>query len=177
MEQFEDRKSKAREMLLDFLDQFTPPRGVDEDAQATRLNSIADAFARKMPVQGDYEEKVQGVFQSILDTYSSNTWPAQAVFVECMPKWENLGKSAPQSYRPDDKIEHYREKISRSDPLPETVIWGPMAYRAGLEALRPYREASIAAWQKAYRDDAEMKMTSRYGHVVQDFMNKSGFVS
>lgn len=173
-QEFHERKAKASEMLFDFLRDFTPPRGVDEDAQATRVSNIADAFARRMPTHGDFEEKVQHVFQSIRDTYLSNTWPAQAVFVELMPKWENLGRSAPQTWRPDDKVEHYQKLIDQGAALPETVIWGRYASLIGLARLRPYRKASVASWQKAYQDDAEVKMSARYGYAVHEFMSAEG---
>lgn len=164
---FEERKSAAQDLVLGFLSGYTAPRGLDENQLSQRVTNIADAFARRMPTGGNYEEKVEAVLSRVRDTHESNTWPVQAVFVSQMPSRE-VSKSAPATYRPED-ADHIPKLMQENLPVPERMIWRDVQVSA--EILDGYRQASVKSWSDAYRGDARDLMVQRYGAVVDRYFH------
>lgn len=173
---FEQRKSEARSMLVDFFAGFSAPRGLDEDQQAARISGIADAFARRMPIEGDYREKVESVFAKVRDTHLSNSWPPQAVFVMAMPKSETMGRKAQETFVPDT-MKALGRKVEFGDGIPDRFIWGP-GYSALLDSgfvsidqLEKYRIASIRSFKETYRHLGYEEMFKRFGHEVTPYFD------
>lgn len=166
---FQTRKSLAREAVTLYLDQFTAPRGLDDQQQANRIASIADAFARKMPVKGDYIEAIKAVLVKVSDTHLSNTWPPQAAFVMAMPLGETMGRPAAESYRVGNRADHYGELMRDGETVPEPVIWGPLASQLPKHELDRYRNASVMTWAETYGGAAGKMMANRYGSSVKAY--------
>lgn len=165
---FLGRKSHARAKLTDFLDFYVPPRGLDDRQLAARIDSIADAFARKMPTDGDFAEAVRGVFTRVSDTHEGHTWPSQAAFVLAMPKGGAM-RAAAETYRPESDADHYAGAMSRGEGVPEAVLWGTLAGRLPVAELDRYRSASVLTWIDTYGQDAPVMMRSRFGTVVDAY--------
>jgi hypothetical protein len=165
---FTDRKDEAEGLVLEFLSDYTAPRGMDEGQLSKRVSNIADAFARRMPIGGDYVEKIHGVLARIRDTHESNTWPTQAVFVAAMPSGE-IRKGAPASYKSDDE-DRVPKLMAQGYGVPERDIWRNQ--HCDPEVLDRYRRASVDNWRDVYRSEAETLMADKYGPVVcQYFMD------
>lgn len=170
---YDERKAEARELVIRFLNSgLTPPRGVCEAGQAELINNIADAFARKMPLKGDYREACHNVFTRVRDTHMSSTWPTQAVFVLAMPSADAMHGKAAESFRVTDYAEHYSEQMRLGEYVPEGVIWGSMAARLPRRELERYRNASVMGWVEAYRMAAPDLMEAKYGPVVREYFRQ-----
>lgn len=163
---FDERKSTAREMVMEFLDSLSPPRGVDPQGLSEMINNIADAFARKMPVAGDFRENAGKVFTKLRDTHMSNSWPPQAAFVLAMPASDAMGRKAAESFSVESYPDHYSEMMRNRQPVPESALWGSIASKLPRRELERYRGASVMSWIELYRDDAESLMKARYGTEV-----------
>lgn len=172
---FDERKMQAKRQLLDFLGSYIPPRGLDNDAQANRINQIADAFARRMPTKGDFSEMVERVFNNIRDTHMSNTWPAQGAFVLAMPQSEVMGRSAPESYT-GNFLEMSAERMNNSQPVTESVVWGGIGEKlvrdghVASEVLNRYRMGSVQTAQLTYGNAHADWMRERYGEKVNAYL-------
>ena len=165
---YDERKRIATEALVDFLDEFTPPRGMDDDKLSRRIAHIADAFARYISKKGDFREKVAAVMLKVRDSHETNTWPPQSVFVEHMPRHEAM--SAPlQSFELEDRAETYAQRMQEGDAVPESVIWGNLSSMMPHSVLEGYRRASVANAQKVYRSDAYAIMRKKHGEQVQRY--------
>lgn len=167
---FEQRKSEAERLVADFLDDFVPPRGLDNEKLRARIAFIGDAFARKMPTKGDYAEAVNSVMLKIRDTHMSNTWPSQAVFVMAMPAGEVKEFAQLQEFKPDKK-EMYERRMADGLGVPEGVIWGATASQLSVsrDVLDSYRKASAASWQNLHKQEAHRLMRDKYGPAVDQF--------
>lgn len=171
---FEKRKREAQEMVATFLSDYSPPRGISDDALARRVNNIADAFARRMPVN-NYSEAIMKVFEKIRDTHERNSWPVQAVFVMAMPAREKGGAS-PETF--SNKLD-YAEMMREGLPVPEFCIWGREAARmmnsgaVEFELMEKYREGSIRAHQDTYRSQAYKVMRGRLGAIVDGYFSEA----
>lgn len=162
---FEERKQIATDKLVDFLGDFTPPRGMDDQQMARRITSAADAFARKMPIGPEYEEKIDAVLLKLRDTHLSNSWPPQAAFVGLMPKSEFRG-SAPATYRPE-RGNWLADRMRAGDPVPETQIWQHVEVER--DVLERYRFHAVDRWRSVYGHEAEQMMVSKYGSSVRRY--------
>lgn len=169
---FNARRRKAREMVSDFLSAFVPPRGLSDDQLAEKVNFIADAFARRMPTQGDYAEKVEGVFAKLRDTHETNTWPAQAAFVNAMPAGERVMKGAQETYRPDNEPDVIAKQMNEGRGVPDRWLWrdsGKLAGKVDRATLDAYRKASMRSYREAYREEAEQIATAKHGQQVWEY--------
>lgn len=158
---FEERKQIASKLVVEFLDDFTAPRGLDEAKLAKRISSVADAFARRMPTGAGYEEKIERVLTNIRDTHLSNSWPPQAAFVMAMPQGERR-KLAPQTYEASD--DSIPKKMQSGQAVPEHEVW--KNHSVEIEVLERYRFASVDRWREVHRTDAERLMKQKYGPIV-----------
>lgn len=166
---FNQRKDVAKRMVVEFLEVFSPPRGLDEKQLATRIIQIADAFGRRMPTEGSYEEKVQAVLTRIMDTHQSNTWPPQAAFVMAMPNREQSQFAAAETFQPKSESELIAGRMEAGQPVPETAIWGTIAGQLPHRHLDTYRNASVKAWLDTYGHKAHDAMYARYGAAVMPY--------
>lgn len=166
---FEERKRKAQSILIDFLSIFTAPRGLDDGQLARRIAEVADAFARRMPVKGDYEAAVHAVLKRVMDTHLSNTWPPQAAFVMAMPNREVREFLTQQTYEPTDPIERIGKLMEEGEAVPESTIWGNSASLLPHRHVDRYRNASVMRWMEVYGKDAPSLMRSHYGPVVNEY--------
>jgi hypothetical protein len=165
---FEERKQIAAELLMDFLDRFAAPRGMDDDAQAKRIEAIAESFARNMPTGQEYTAQIAQVFSRVEDTHDGHSWPTQARFVSSMPRGDGqVGKKAAETYKPDDRAVWLRTRMNNNLDVPEPVLWGPSSSALGGALLERYRSASVLAWRAAYKEDAYKMMVARYGPEVE----------
>lgn len=165
---FDERKRIAAELLMDFLDRFAAPRGMDEDAQAKRIEAISESFARNMPTGPEYATQIAQVFSRVEDTHDGHSWPTQARFVASMPRGEGqVGKKAAETYKPDDHAVWLRTRMNNSLPVPEPALWGPGSSSLGGALLERYRSASVLAWRSAYKQEAYKMMVARYGPEVE----------
>jgi hypothetical protein len=165
---FEERKTIAAELLMDFLDRFAAPRGMDEDAQAKRIEAISESFARNMPTGQEYAALIAQVFSRVEDTHDGHSWPTQARFVASMPRGEGqVGKKAAETYKPDDRAVWLRTRMNNNLDVPDPALWGPGSSSLGGALLERYRSASVLLWRKAYGQDAYKMMVARYGSEVE----------
>jgi len=170
---YDERVSTAKAHLIDFLDAYVPPRGLDEEGQVKRITQIAESFARNMPTDGDYSEKLQHCFTRVMDAYDGHQWPTQARFVTAMPAGSKAQtKPAAQTYQPDDYLRFIKRRMANSDAVPEPALWGPMSANLHGSLLERYRSAAVLAWRKVYGDDAYSMMCSRYGNVVEAYFRE-----
>jgi hypothetical protein len=163
---FDQRKHRAKEMLATFLSIFSPPRGLDDSQLADRISQTADAFARRMPTKGDYDQAVEAVFMKIRDTHMSNSWPPQAAFVLAMPKGETMSRPAAETYTVADAAERYSRLMEAGEPIPETALWGALAHSLPHQHLDRYRNACVMAWMDLHGEGAANLMYSKYGATV-----------
>jgi hypothetical protein len=171
---FDERKRIAAELLMDFLDRFAAPRGMDDDAQAKRIEAIAESFARNMPTGADYAAQVAKVFSLVEDTHDGHSWPTQARFVSCMPRaGAQTGAKVVETYRPDDYAVWLKKRMTESLGVPEPALWGPISSSLGGSLLERYRSASVLAWRKAYKQEAYAMMLARYGTEVELYFTES----
>lgn len=166
---YDERKAAARRIVTTYLDQFSPPRGLDDQQMVARINSISDAFARKMPIKGDYDDAVRGVLLRVSDTHLSNTWPPQAAFVMAMPAGDAMSRPAAESYRVADRGEHYAELMHAGEAVPEPALWGPLSGSLPSKLLDRYRSASVMTWAETYGRNAAQMMANRYGQAVREY--------
>lgn len=162
---FEERKKVASSLVVEFLHDYTPPRGMDDRQLASRITHAADAFARRLPTDGDFSEKVESVLAKIRDTHMSNTWPAQAVFIMAMPKGEFRG-AAPKTYRSEDSDRTPR-MMSQGLAVPEREIWKNQ--NVSRDVLERYRHKSVDNWRDTYGRLAEDMLAEKYGGVVRSY--------
>lgn len=167
---YDQRKSKAKALVLDFLGVLSPPRGLDEDQLATRIIQIADAFARRMPTDGDYDQSVAKVLTRLMDTHQSNTWPPQAAFVMAMPHREVREFSSQETFTPKEPEQLIEGRMEKNEPVPETALWGNMASKLPHKHLDRYRNASVASWVKTYGHKAPDAMFAKYGAAVLPYL-------
>lgn len=167
---FEARKKTAREMVAKFLDDFSPPRGIEDDKLRSRITFIAEAFARRMPTNGNFPEQVEAVMMKLRDTHESNTWPAQAAFIMAMPSGEQRAFAKLESFQSND-AERYSRLMNAGEAIPETAIWGNITASLDVprEVLASYRKGSAARWQTIYKQDAHKLMRSQYGAAVDEY--------
>jgi hypothetical protein len=166
---FQQRKDSARSAVVTFLDMFSPPRGLDEKQLATRIIQISDSFARRMPTDGSYEEKVAAVLTRIMDTHQSNTWPPQAAFVMAMPNREQSQFAAAETFNPKSEADMIEGRMEKGQPVPETAIWGQLASKLPHRHLDTYRNASVKAWLDTLGHKAADAMYSKYGAIVAPY--------
>lgn len=166
---FDQRKNEAKILVVDFLQVFSPPRGLDDGQLATRISQIADAFARRMPTTGEYRTAIEGVLTRIMDTHMSNTWPAQAAFVMAMPNRELSQYSSQETFTPKEPAELLRGRMEKNEAVPETALWGGMASSLPHKHLDNYRNASVARWIDTHGHKAADAMFSAYGAVVMPY--------
>ena len=168
---YTERKDRAKEMVVEFLDAYASPRGISDRGQAQVIENIADAFARRMPTSGDFADAVRAVFLRIRDTHLSSTWPTQAVFVMAMPQRETTGPTAQETWDVDEaKI--YRERMLEGAPVPESWVWGIKSSYMPTQELDAYRETSVNNWLATYKTDAESLMIARWGGQVSQYFSK-----
>lgn len=171
---FDQRKAEAKRLVFSFLSDFTVPRGMTSDQQASRIIGIADAFARRMPTRGDYTEACERVLDKIRDTHLSNSWPAQAVFVMAMPQTEAMQPKAAETFRPDE-WELAAQKMGDGQPVPERYIWGPTSDAlvnkrlVTVQCRDRYRKGSIEAHREVYGIDAWKIMERNFGSEVRQY--------
>lgn len=166
---FEERKRQAQAMLIEFLSVFTPPRGLDESQLARRISEVADAFARRMPVKGEFDTAVQAVLTKVRDTHLSNTWPPQAAFVMAMPNREQHQFKAQETYEVKDPVERFTALMEMGEAIPESAVWGTLASSLPHRHLDRYRNACVLDWMKVYGPDAPGLMRAKYGAVVDPY--------
>ena len=172
---FEDRRAKAENALIEFLNtKYVPPRGLSAVQQANIIGSIADAFARKMPVKGDFDEAMQRVFTQVSDTHERVTWPPQPAFVLAMPQGDKMGRPAPESFRPADDVEHYSALMSNDDPVPANVLWAQFSSRLPRQNLERYRSACVMAYVEIYGHRAQRIMEQQFGQAVSEYFTGEG---
>ena len=167
---FEERKKTAQQIVAAFLSDYVPPRGLDDKSLASRIISIADAFARRMPTAGDFADAVEAVLMRMRDTHESNTWPTQAVFVMAMPGTENKSFAKVETFKTDE-LERNAKLMMAGEGVAEGVIWGPMASALDIPAqtLDRYRKGSAAHWQSVCGRDAHTQMRGKLGCVVDPY--------
>lgn len=166
---FDQRKDRAKAAVVEFLSVLSPPRGLDDAQLATRIIQIADAFARRMPIEGDYDQSVATVLTRLMDTHQSNTWPPQAAFVMAMPNRELSKFSSQQTFEPKSPIELTKARMAAGEAVPETELWGLAASQLPREHLDNYRNASVKNWIDTYGHKAEDAMFAKYGGVVMPY--------
>jgi len=166
---FDQRKHSAKKMVVDFLSVLSPPRGLDDKQLATRIIQIADAFARRMPVEGDYEQSVATVLTRLMDTHQSNTWPPQAAFVMAMPNRELSKFSSQETFEPKSPTELAIARMDAGEAVPEAQLWGITAGQLPREHLDNYRNASVKGWIEVYGHKAFDAMVSKYGAAVMPY--------
>ena len=159
---FDERKQIATELVVDFLGDFSPPRGLDDSQMAKRIVKVADAFARRMPTDGDYREKVGKVLTRVSDTHLSNSWPAQAAFVMAMPEMEYRG-AAPRTFQAD-KDSSVPRLMSQGLPVAESEVW--KNHDVSREVIDRYRFAAVQKWLEVHKTDAQRFMMAKYGAIV-----------
>lgn len=162
---FEQRKQTATELVVGFLGDFSPPRGLTDAQMASRISHVADAFARRMPADDKYQERIDQVFSRIRDTHVSNTWPTQAVFVMAMPQSE-YRKGAPASFKPKDK-QHIADQMAQGLAVPENEIWKNL--NVSREVSDRYRMAAVDGWREVYGVEAHQMMQEKYGPIVSQY--------
>ena len=170
---FEERKRQAQSMLIEFLTVFTPPRGLDDNQLARRISEVADAFARRMPLKGEYDTAVRAVLTRVMDTHLSNTWPPQAAFVMAMPNREQSQFRSQQTFEVRDPVERISNLMDQNEAIPESAIWGNMASNLPHRHLDRYRNACVLDWMKVYGQDAASLMRAKYGAVVDPYFPRS----
>lgn len=171
---YEERKRKAQSILIEFLNPFSPPRGLDADQMASRISMIADAFARRMPTSDDYDASIHAVLIKIMDTHLSNTWPPQAAFVMAMPNRELSQFRSQQTYEPEDPIARIERLMEKGDAIPESAVWGTLAGSLPHRHIDRYRNACVLDWMKIYGQDAASLMRSKYGTIVDPYFPRGG---
>lgn len=173
---FEQRKQKAMEMLCTFFASYVEPRGMTEDALSQRVTNIADAFARRMPTEGDFAEKVEAVFDKIRDSHMSNTWPSQAVFVSAMPEENRKMKVAAETFTPDDPLVAAAARINEGAKVPDRHIWGSVSIRllnggyVTKDRMDAYRDGSIRHHKSVYGADTAKFLQQKFGDVVLPYV-------
>lgn len=162
------RKGIAIGRLHDFLSTYTPPRGVSDAGQARVINSIADAFVRRVPASLDLDQEMDKIFTKIMDTHKSMTWPTQAHFVEVMPSRDGR-KQAPESFKSQD-FRGAVQNMMMGAGVDEKYIWDNVAQLrrdgADTETIEKYREANVARAVSVYGDLAQGMWDRKYGGVV-----------
>lgn len=172
---FDQRKSEAKRLVAQFLQSYSPPRGLTPDQQAGRIVSVADAFARRMPTKGDYAEAVENVLTKIRDTHISNSWPPQGVFVMAMPQTEKVQPKAAETFKADED-EIAASRIEAGEPVAERYVWGSGAEkllrdrRVTLDAIDRYRQGSIHTRRKTYGKHADEMLRRDFGAVVEPYL-------
>jgi len=166
---FDQRKKTAQSIIIEFLDVFTPPRGLDDSQLASRISQLADAFARRMPIKGEYTDAVHRVLTKIMDTHQSNTWPPQAAFVMAMPNQELRQFSAQETFKVKDPVQLTTARMEAGEAVDENSLWGQMARELPRGHLDRYRNASALGWMEVYGKDAPRLMHSKYGSVVDSY--------
>jgi hypothetical protein len=174
---FEERRDFALGEISTFLERYTPPRGMTQEAQDATVLSIAEAMARRLPDTGqdEFRANLEKVLEKVADTHSSYAWPPQGVFVDCLPTSQGSGRAPLQTFKADD-IQIAVKKMERGDGVSEGVVWGNLGIRAvnsgevSQETLDEYRAASVKKWLGAYRDHAPTLMSERFGAVVLPYL-------
>ncbi|WP_417463089.1 hypothetical protein [Kordiimonas sp.] len=170
---FEERKMRALDLIIDFMDRFVPPRGLSEGQQSKQLVYIADAFARKMPPSTVFDEAVAAVLDRVADTHMSLTWPHQATFVMAMPTKDPAPRSAHVAFSPENPWELMANRMQAGEAVSESMLWSQTADATlPREQLDNYRRGSVRQQVDTYKHAARQKMLTTYGSVVEPYFDE-----
>lgn len=172
---FEGRTRKAQSMLLDFLGQFSAPRGLSDDAMKKTIESIAQAFARKLPVteMAKFEENVETTFTGVRDSHKGYAWPTQSEFVDAMPKSSATGPKV-EAFKVDG-LERAARQINSGAAVPDNWIWGAMSWtlvsggHVSSSQMDTYRVGHVKQFKDVYGADAYGMAQNKYGDVVAKY--------
>lgn len=175
---FEERIDVANAELIQFLDKLVPPRGVSDEKLAEIIRSIADAFARRLPLstQEGFAEAIRKTFTAVQDSHKGYSWPSQADFVAAIPK--STGRAAPQTFRPDDVLSSIGRTMDQGHPVSEAYIWGRNSNllvsggHVSQSVLDGYRLGAAMAFREAYGTEGEEIMAQKYGDVSRVYFKK-----
>ena len=173
MMKFEERRSKARLAVVEFLSGFAPPRGLSDEAMAKHVANVADAFARRMPVGDEtrFNSDIEKTFTSIRDNHKGYAWPVQSEFVDAMPKGAAPSGAKLQQYKTDEKVA-IAKRMNANEPVPEAWVWGQSSWpvvaggMVSRDQMDAYRRASAGKFKVIYGPDAYGIMQAKYGDVV-----------
>lgn len=168
---YDERKAAALVKLTGFLSTYTPPRGVDDDGQATIISKIADAFARRIPANADFDAAMEKVFQKIEDTHKSQSWPTQAHFVDFMPVSEARFQ-APESFKVDN-LELIARSMNEGVSVPERAVWTKATYLMSLgvpeHVIEEYRKYTVNNLRAIFKEKAHDALYRRYGSIADRY--------
>ena len=89
MDEFEIRKDTAKAMLAKFLRRYEPPTGIEPEGLQDTVQGISEALAKRI-AGPDFEGRVRKTFDAVADSHKSMRWPAQGVFVACIPEVKEI---------------------------------------------------------------------------------------
>lgn len=175
---FEERVKIAGPMLAQFLERFSPPKGMSETAQVETIKSITEAFVRKLPVTNaeHFRGCIERTFTAVLDSHETYAWPKQSQFVD------NLDYGGAKTERKAQETYKYDPAVAASNcmknmkPVGEHWIWRNHMRLKDVprETLEEYREHSVASYSEVYGADAGPVMAGKYGaHVLAYFPNQT----
>lgn len=179
---FEERRSKAKTALVNFLSSFAPPRGLSDDAMKAQVQNIADAFARRLPVTDGalYETNIEKTFTAVRDHHKGYAWPVQSEFVDAMPRSTTTSGPRVETFRGDEK-DQMAGRFNARQPVPESWVWGQSAWplvaggMVSRDLMDDYRRASVANFKEVHSHDAYGMLQAKYGDVVAPyFANPTG---
>lgn len=175
---FEERKAIASKLVWEFMMAFSVPRGLPQEQQVSRMSAIAEAFARRLPTKGDYEEGIQRVFDKVRDSHLSNSWPPQAVFVIYMPGHEVKSVKAAETFTPN-QLEVAASKMRDGQPVAERYVWGASSDalihsgKIDRDTMDKYRKASVASFQSVYQHRTIETMVKKLGQSVAAYFSEN----
>ena len=174
-----DRHTTAMAMLMDFLEGYSAPRGLDDDAKEKHLRDMADSFTRKLPVTdaAQFAENIERTFTAVKDTHKSFAWPNQAEFVMAMPKGSSHAPNGKlETYRPIDQDIRIANGMNSGSSVPDRYVWGSGSLRLRYsgqvsdEIMDGYRKSSVAHFRKVYMAGADMMLLQAYGDIVVPYV-------
>ncbi|MGC9457826.1 MAG: hypothetical protein ACP5DC_09940 [Halothiobacillaceae bacterium] len=173
---YERRIGIVRDAVLDFLQRFSAPRGMSDQAQAKMIASIAESLNRKLPLVGDdeFRELLRKTFENVLDQHESYAWPTQAIIIRSIPH-SPKHRGNLESYVPkgDDTM---ASKIAAGEPVPEAAVWGRCASdllasgRVTQKQIDAYRRNTISNLHAVYGRSGIELLRRRYGDQVDGYL-------
>lgn len=177
---FDQRANVVKEMLVEFLEMLSAPKGLDDAAKVKLIESIAGSLARKMPVTAEdkYREGLVKVFDAVLDDHPSHSWPPQGLFAKHVPKGIS-GSTAPATFAPNER-DMAAKKMQAGEAVPEDWVWGRRSQQllnsgeVSQALMAKYREGSARTFIEAYRGAAAQFAEQKYGPIVREYFGKEG---
>lgn len=160
---FDERMGITRRELTKFLSRYSPPRAMNDEAQAASFMGICTAINKRIAAnvnEGVFRDRLSKIFEAVADTHETNAWPVQSVFVKAaglVAKRTQAEGTSAGDWKPSDPLRRAIDRMQRHEAVEERFLYGPEAHEiervVGSDLLKAYRSALFFSERNVYGED------------------------